>query len=74
MMGGGVLAYTLLGIEFNAKTGEAAFLILDPHYTGTDDLRRIHTGADHCVCLCAQCAGLPLTMSDCWQASSIPAD
>lgn len=31
---GGVLAYTLLGVRFNEATGEAAFLILDPHYTG----------------------------------------
>lgn len=45
MMGGGVLAYTLLGIDFNSRTGEAAFLILDPHYHGADDLRRIHAGA-----------------------------
>lgn len=44
MMGGGVLAYTLLGIDYNARTGEAAFLILDPHYTGADDLQRIHAG------------------------------
>jgi hypothetical protein len=34
MVGGGVLAYTLLGVHFNEQTGEAAFLILDPHYTG----------------------------------------
>lgn len=45
MMGGGVLAYTLLGIDYNSRTGEAAFLILDPHYTGVDDLHRIHKGA-----------------------------
>jgi hypothetical protein len=34
MIGGGVLAYTLLGVAFNEDTGAAAFLILDPHYTG----------------------------------------
>ena len=44
MMGGGVLAYTLLGIDYNERTGEAAFLILDPHYTGADDLKRIQAG------------------------------
>lgn len=33
-IGGGVLAYTLLGVQYNEATGEAAFLILDPHYTG----------------------------------------
>lgn len=44
MIGGGVLAYTLLGIDFNERTGACAFLILDPHFTGTDDLRAIHRG------------------------------
>lgn len=34
MIGGGVLAYTLLGVAFNDSTGDCAFLILDPHYTG----------------------------------------
>jgi hypothetical protein len=34
IIGGGVLAYTLLGVVFNEDTGEAACLILDPHYTG----------------------------------------
>jgi hypothetical protein len=32
MMGGGALAYTLLGIDFNTDTGEIAFLILDVRY------------------------------------------
>ncbi|BDA47543.1 probable Ufm1-specific protease 2 at C-terminar half [Coccomyxa sp. Obi] len=44
MIGGGVLAYTLLGIDFNERTGACAFLILDPHFTGADDLRAIHRG------------------------------
>ncbi|KAL3153417.1 hypothetical protein ABBQ38_011753 [Trebouxia sp. C0009 RCD-2024] len=44
MIGGGVLAYTLLGIGHNDKTGECAFLILDPHYTGSEVLSRIHSG------------------------------
>jgi len=37
MIGGGVLAYTLLGVYFNENTGDCAFLILDPHYTGGRD-------------------------------------
>ena len=41
MTGGGVLAYTLLGIDFNEGTGETKFLILDPHYTGAEDLKTI---------------------------------
>lgn len=41
--GGGVLAYTLLGIDYNEMTGECAFLILDPHYTGGEDLKIIRS-------------------------------
>lgn len=41
MIGGGVLAYTLLGIDYNEKTGDIQFLILDPHYTGSEDLKTI---------------------------------
>lgn len=44
MIGGGVLAYTLLGIDYDEATGDCAFLILDPHYTGSDDLTKIHKG------------------------------
>lgn len=44
MIGGGVLAYTLLGIDYNEDTGDCAFLILDPHYTGSDDLVKIQKG------------------------------
>ncbi|XP_049296786.1 ufm1-specific protease 2 [Anopheles funestus] len=38
MIGGGVLAHTILGVSMNAELGETKFLILDPHYTGTDEL------------------------------------
>lgn len=38
MIGGGVLAHTILGVDFNSNTGELKFLILDPHYTGADEL------------------------------------
>ena len=41
MMGGGQLAYTLLGVDYNELTGECAFLILDPHYTGGEDVKSI---------------------------------
>ncbi|KAJ7536129.1 hypothetical protein O6H91_12G057300 [Diphasiastrum complanatum] len=44
MIGGGVLAYTLLGIDYNEFTGESSFLILDPHYTGGEDLKTIRAG------------------------------
>lgn len=38
MIGGGVLAHTILGVDLNEKTGLIKFLILDPHYTGSEDL------------------------------------
>ena len=41
MMGGGQLAYTLLGVEWCETSGECAFLILDPHYTGGEDVKTI---------------------------------
>ena len=39
--GGGVLAHTILGVDYNEKTGDLKFLILDPHYTGAEDLKTI---------------------------------
>ena len=48
MIGGGVLAYTLLGVDYNERTGQCAFLILDPHYTGADDLKRVQSGTQQC--------------------------
>lgn len=38
MMGGGNLAFTILGVDWCEATGEVKFLILDPHYTGGEDL------------------------------------
>ena len=38
MIGGGVLAYGLLGIDYNQHTGDVRYLILDPHYTGSDSI------------------------------------
>ncbi|GLE06659.1 hypothetical protein PINS_up016053 [Pythium insidiosum] len=43
MMGGGSLAFTLLGIDYNEASGDCAFLILDPHYVGAEDLDAIQT-------------------------------
>ncbi|XP_012937485.1 ufm1-specific protease 2 [Aplysia californica] len=42
MIGGGVLAHTILGVSYSELTGDISFLILDPHYTGGEDLRTIH--------------------------------
>ncbi|MQM01317.1 hypothetical protein Taro_034074 [Colocasia esculenta] len=44
MIGGGVLAYTLIGVDYNDVSGDCAFLILDPHYTGVDEPKRIVNG------------------------------
>lgn len=38
MIGGGVLAHTILGVSYDEQTGEGKFLILDPHYTGAEHL------------------------------------
>ena len=39
--GGGVLAHTIIGVDFNELTGDVKFLILDPHYTGSEDIKTI---------------------------------
>lgn len=39
--GGGVLAHTILGVAWSETTGQIRFLILDPHYTGGEDLQVI---------------------------------
>lgn len=43
-IGGGVLAYTLLGVSFDDQTGEVEMLILDPHYKGKDEIDPILKG------------------------------
>lgn len=41
MIGGGYLAYGLLGVDWNENTGECRYLILDPHYTGSENIKKI---------------------------------
>ncbi|XP_068148526.1 probable Ufm1-specific protease 2 [Drosophila tropicalis] len=41
MIGGGVLAHTIIGVDYCVQSGQVKFLILDPHYTGADDLATI---------------------------------
>lgn len=36
MVGGGVLAYTIVGVAFDEDLGTCRFLILDPHYCGEE--------------------------------------
>lgn len=48
-LGGGVLAHTILGVAWNETTGQIKFLILDPHYTGAEDLQVILEKVNVCV-------------------------
>lgn len=41
MIGGGVLAHTILGVEINDETDDIRYLVLDPHYTGADQLMQV---------------------------------
>ncbi|CAH0388057.1 unnamed protein product [Bemisia tabaci] len=41
MIGGGVLAHTIIGVHFNNQTGNIKLLIVDPHYVGSEDLKTI---------------------------------
>nr|XP_031836789.1 probable Ufm1-specific protease 2 [Nomia melanderi] len=41
ILGGGVLAHTILGVCHDKSTGDVKFLILDPHYTGLENLSTI---------------------------------
>lgn len=36
-----MLAHTILGVDFDENTGECRFLVLDPHYTGIDDVNTV---------------------------------
>lgn len=40
-LGGGVLAHTILGVAYDEDSGDAMFLVLDPHYTGEENLKTI---------------------------------
>ena len=41
MIGGGVYAHTILGVAWDEATGDTRWLILDPHYTGAEDIKTI---------------------------------
>ncbi|CAI4229452.1 unnamed protein product [Auanema sp. JU1783] len=56
MIGGGQLAHTILGVDFDENTGDCRFLVLDPHFTGEEDLRKI---------INKYCAWMPATF---WKA------
>lgn len=42
MVGGGQLAHTIIGVDYDRSTGVLRFLVLDPHYTGGEDLHGIN--------------------------------
>lgn len=50
LKGGGVLAHTIIGVDFDELTGDVRYLILDPHYTGSEDIKTI-TSKVSLVCL-----------------------
>merc|ERR1712086_493793 len=41
MVGAGLKAFTIVGLCYDGSSGEVAFNILDPHYTGADELKTI---------------------------------
>lgn len=43
MIGGGALAHTIIGVDFNKDTGELKFLVVDPHYTGSEDIKTVQS-------------------------------
>jgi hypothetical protein len=38
------LAHTIIGIDYNPRLGDCRYLILDPHYTGPDQINNIIDG------------------------------
>ena len=46
-----MLAHTILGVDYSERSGDIKYLILDPHYTGGEDLHTIQKE----VCVCALC-------------------
>lgn len=56
MIGGGQLAHTILGVDYDVRLGKCEFLVLDPHYKGADDVEKVVAGK--------WCAWRPLTFWD----------
>lgn len=40
-LGGNQLAHTILGLDYNVRSGECQYLVLDPHYTGYENIEEI---------------------------------
>ncbi|KAI5703100.1 hypothetical protein M8J75_007665 [Diaphorina citri] len=43
MIGGGVLAHTILGVDYDKENDVAKFLVLDPHYPGEENISVIQS-------------------------------
>lgn len=43
MIGGNMLAHTILGVDWDESSGEVRFLVLDPHYIGSEHLQTVLT-------------------------------
>lgn len=43
MIGGGVLAHTILGVSYSKTSEDVKFLILDPHFKGADDVHQVQS-------------------------------
>lgn len=41
MIGGGLLAHTIIGVNFDEISGSVQYLILDPHYIGSEEIKTI---------------------------------
>lgn len=41
--GGGVLAHTILGVDYDKENDVAKFLVLDPHYPGEENISVIQS-------------------------------
>jgi Ufm1-specific protease 2 len=35
------LAHTILGIDYNNRSGDCQYLVLDPHYTGPENIEKV---------------------------------
>ncbi|KAL7077792.1 hypothetical protein ACQ4LE_003023 [Meloidogyne hapla] len=44
MIGGGQLAHTIIGIDYNPRLGNCQYLVLDPHYKGPDNIDEVLAG------------------------------
>ncbi len=70
-VGGGVLAHTIIGVDFNESSGDLKFLILDPHYTGAEDLKVIQDKVSSAevknFCLAHEACGFADTCALVWE-------